>query len=82
MTTHSASPLEIVKIAEDSYHFMLRGKYRQIDETVNGSQLLAMLGRESLDSNGTPVEPDEILEVLDSLPVTKGIELSVMERVA
>ncbi len=56
-----SSTLRVVKIAEDSYHFLLQGKFRQIDETIDGSQLIAMLGREKLDLDGRPVSAEEVL---------------------
>ena len=81
MITHLVSPLVIEKTAEDSYRFMLKGTYRQIDETVNGPQLLAMLSRELIEFNGVPLLPEMVFDKLDKLPIGKGIELSVIERV-
>jgi hypothetical protein len=80
---HIHSSLRILKIAADSYHFMLRTKFRQIDELIDGPKLIAMLGKESLvDSNGQSVSAAKVLEAVDALPIGQGLDLSVVERVA
>src|SRR5271169_1692222 len=62
------SSLKIVKIAADSYHFMLQGQSRQIDEIIDGPKLIAMLGRESLqDLNGQPLTVANVMESVDAL---------------
>jgi hypothetical protein len=76
------SSLRIVKIGADSYHFTLQGKFRQIDETIDGPKLIAMLGIESLDLNGNPVSAETVLEMLDALQINQWIDPSAVERVA
>jgi hypothetical protein len=62
---HIASTLTIAKMGEDSYHFVLRSKFRQIDELIDGPKLTAMLERESLvDLSGRPVSAQSILSRL------------------
>ncbi len=76
------SSLRIVKIAADSYHFILDGQFRQIDEIINSVQLMAMLGRESLeDSNAQPVQVADVMEAVDALPVDRAIDYAVVERI-
>jgi hypothetical protein len=76
------SSLRIEKITADSYHYILKGEFRQIDELVDGPKLLAMLGRESVvDSNGQPLAAAKVFELVDALPIGQGIDLEVVERV-
>jgi hypothetical protein len=76
-----SSSLRVVKLAENSSHFMLQGKFRQIDEVVDDPKLLAMLGNESLDLNGNAVSAETVLAMLEPLPINQWIDLSVVERV-
>jgi hypothetical protein len=77
-----SSSLRIVKIAADSYRFMLQGKFRQIDEFIDGPKLIAMLKNESLDLNGNPVSAETVLAMLEPLSLNQWINLSAVERVA
>jgi hypothetical protein len=77
-----SSSLRIVKIAADSYHFILQGRFRQIDEIIDGPKLIAMLKKESLDLKGSAMSAEMVLEMVDALPINQWIDLSVVERVA
>ena len=52
----NSSSLRIVKIAADSYHFILQGRFRQIDEIIDAPKLIAMLRKESLDLKGNNIK--------------------------
>jgi hypothetical protein len=64
---------EITKNNNEQYHLVIRDELRQIDETINGVQLLGMLSRETLvNSRGEVVEAEEILYRLDTETATKS----------
>jgi hypothetical protein len=75
--------LTVVKIAADSYHFVLHSELRQIDEIIDRPKLFAMLDRESgLEaSDGEPVSVLDVMEALDALPTNGTLDFKVVERV-
>ena len=78
-----SSRLQITKIEDATYHFVLKSTIRQIDELIDSPKLLAMLGRESLQSlNGEPVSAADVVNHLDLAHIGEVVELSVVERVA
>jgi hypothetical protein len=60
----------------------LQGRFRQIDEDIDGPKRIAMLGKESLDLKGNPVSAETVLKMADALPINQWIDISVVERVA
>jgi hypothetical protein len=62
-------PYGQLKIAADFYHFMLQGRFWQIDEDIDGPKRIAMLRKESLDWN--PMSAETVLEMADALPINQ-----------
>jgi hypothetical protein len=74
---------EITKNNGEQYHLVIRDGFRQIDESLNAVQLLAMLKRERLvNTRGEVVEAEDILFRLDRESVGYEIVIGVEERAA
>ena len=48
MPEKQLSRMRIKKTGEDHYHVLVKDEFADIDEDVDGSQLMAMLGKERL----------------------------------
>lgn len=80
---HIASTAHIEKVSADRFHYVLKDKFRRIDELIDDAKLLGLLSRESLtDSGGQPISAEEIVQRADALKIGQKIEVSVVQRVA
>jgi hypothetical protein len=52
---------------------MLQGRFRQIDEDIDGPKRIAMLRKESLDLKGNPVSAETVLEKADA-PADQSVD--------
>ena len=68
--------IQIQKTAEDAYSVVIKDELRNINEDVNGSQLLSILNRERL--IGTTAE--DVLSLLDTNDIGHEMTVSYIKR--
>jgi hypothetical protein len=61
---------------KDHYHIVIHGKFTHVDEEVDGSKLMAMLGKEELVSTTV----DAVLSQLDKTKVGYEMTVRLQER--
>jgi hypothetical protein len=77
-----SSTAHITKQDADRFHFVLKDRFRQIDELVDDVKLLGLLARESLtDADGDPVSAEAVVHRAEALNIGQEITVSVVQRV-
>ena len=78
-----SSDVRITKTGDDSYHVVVDSRFQQIDERVDGAQLLGMYeGRSLVNKQGNPTTARAILQEFDTSEIGQEIVVTHVERVA
>jgi hypothetical protein len=78
-----ASYAELTKQTADAYHVVINDRFRHTNALLRTSELLEMLGQESLVSeDGNPLLAEDVVSSVTGAPVGHKIKIAIVERAA